>query len=94
MRQHVESLEHEAEAIAPQVRELLVFQGADLAPLEEDRPGVDRLQARHHVEQGRFADPRVADHGDVLSGDEIERNGVEHGARAEALGDCGQAEHP
>ena len=89
----MEGLEHEAELLAPQERLLVVAKTRDFSFLKEDPSGIDRLQPRDHVEQGRFADARVADHGDIFAGGHIERNRVQHRAHAEPLGDCGEPQH-
>src|SRR5438445_4408935 len=89
----MEGLEHEAELLAPQERLRVVAKTCDFSFLKENPSGIDRLEPRDHVEQGRFADARVADHGDILAGGQIERNGVQHRAHAEPLGDCGEPQH-
>ena len=89
----MEGLEHEAELLAPQERLLVLAKTRDLSFLKEDPSGIDRLQPRDHVEQGRFADARVANHGDIFAGGHIERHGVQHRAHAEPLGHRAELQH-
>ena len=56
LRQHVECLEDEAIVVAPQERERVVVQARELMLVEENLPGIDRLEAGDDIEQRRFAD--------------------------------------
>ena len=89
----MERLEDEAVMVASQPRERVVVQARELVAAKEDLPLIHRLEAGDGVEQRRFADARVADHGDVLARGELERHPVQHGSSAVALADSDEPEH-
>ena len=83
----MKGLEHEAELVATQQRELIVAQAAQGLSLDDDVTGVDRLEACDDIEQRGLADAGVADHGNVFARGHLQRNGVEHDSPAETLRD-------
>ena len=93
MRQDVERLEDEAEAVAPQQRQRVVLHGGYLLLAKQYFSGIDRLEPGDDVEQSGLADARLAHDRDVLASAEAERNAVEDGASAEALADGLECEH-
>ena len=67
VRQDVEGLEHEAEALAPEDRLRRLGERMDVAAGDAHRAGVDRVEAGDAVEERRLADAGLADDGDELA---------------------------
>jgi len=78
VRQHVESLEHEADMLAAPQRARLGVERADVGAVVPHRAGIPAVEAGHAVEQGRFADARFAHDRDELAVGDIERDVLEH----------------
>ncbi len=94
VRQDVEGLEHEAELVPAQQGARVVVQRArSLCLLEPDLSGIGRLEPGDDVEQRGLADPRFAEHGDVLPLTHIKGNGIEHRTLAETLAKAGDLQH-
>ena len=69
-----------------QQRALLGVERADVDAVVRDAAGVPAVEAGHAVEQRRLADARFADDRDELARRDLERDVLEHGAVAVALG--------
>ncbi len=93
VRQNVKGLEDEAELVPPQKGSGIIALGIYIDTVKKDFPGIGRLEAGDDVEQSRFADAGFADDGDVLARGDLERDGAQHRALAEALGHLLQPQH-
>ena len=83
MREQVERLEHDPDP-APDPVDVDAL-GGDLLALDEDPPGVDRLDQVDAPEQRGLAAPRGADEGDHLVLGDLEVDPLEHRQLAERL---------
>jgi hypothetical protein len=79
MRQYMESLEHETGLFTTQARQCIVAELAKVLAIEQDLALVPVVQPRHAIEQGRFADTRLADDGHKFPCRQPQRNMTEHG---------------
>jgi hypothetical protein len=72
MRQHVEGLEDEAHARAPQFGGGIVIEAGHGDAIDHDgrlaRRGIRRIEAGDEIEQRRFADAGIAHDGDEFAG--------------------------
>ena len=87
-RDEVEGLEHEADALAAELRQRRVGQGADGGVAEPDLPGRRGVERGHEVHERRLAGPgRAHDRGE-LALDDVEVDPVErrHDGIAGAIG--------
>ena len=76
-RHQVEGLEHEPDVVAPQDRELVVVEGAEVGVADEGLPGGEAVQAGHAVQQRGLARAgRAHDRGEAPGG-ELDRDAVE-----------------
>ncbi len=82
VRQHVERLEHEADALAPQARGGIVVQRRHGLAVDQDFAAVGAVQTRNKIEQGRFADAGISHDGDIFAGAQGEIEAVEDDALA------------
>ena len=93
----VEGLEDEADVLAAQPGESAPAHGRDLLPVERDRPGGGRLQARQAVHEGGLARAGGAHDGGEAPAREVHVDGVERGdgalAAAEDLGQGAGGDH-
>jgi hypothetical protein len=92
VRQHVEGLEHEAEALAPQMRLRGFIEAGHIDVEDAHGAGVDGVERGDAVQQGRLADTRLADHRDELAACDVEVDVAEDHGIAIALGEASHSE--
>ena len=93
VRQDVERLEDEAELATPRQRAPGVVERGEVRAVDFDTPRVGAVEAGDQVEQRGLARARLADDRDVFARSDPQAEPVEHGARAEALGETVDEEH-
>ena len=76
-RQQIEALEHEADGLVPDARELVGRQRRDIAAVHQDTAARRPIQAPEDVHERRLARTRRPDDGDELAGVDAERDAAQ-----------------
>ena len=87
LRQEVVRLEDEADLPVPHRGELLIVQGAQILPVESDRPAGGPVERADDVQQGALARTGGADDGEGFAPRDFERHIVEHSQSASLAGE-------
>ena len=67
MRQHMKSLEHKTDMLAPHARQCSVAERTQILPKQQHLAAVPAIEPGHAIEQGGFTHTRVAHDGNEFA---------------------------